>query len=751
MIKFAIAFVLGCLSCFGLGEPPPWPCLLAAVVLAAAFAFRHKIVPACFLLGLVWTALHAQQLLDHRLAHELEGRDLLLSGHIASVPVAGSDRASFLFTPDTWPVGHVRLNWYSPPAQLPQAGQRWQLMLRLKAPHGLKNPGSFDYEGWLFRERIAATGYVAPSTSNRRLAVAPWYSVNHWRGRLRSSLEQRLEDSPVLPLVLGLGLGMRDQLDNAHWDTLRVTGTSHLLAISGLHIGLAATLGFFLLRGLWSLSTRTLNLLPAQQVGAVGAVLAALFYALLAGLSIPTQRALIMVGIALIGVVLNRPHFIGHLLGASLILVLLWDPLSVLSAGFWLSFGAVSLILLRCAHRHPAPRGQWLHIHLWIAVGLTPLLVLFFNQTSLIAPLANLVAVPLVSLLIVPLLLLAMSLIAVWEPAAMLLIKFAAGLLQLLWEWLSLLGRLPLADWTVPEMPLPLLLMMCAGILPVLLPRGVPARWLGLFVALPLLFWQPQRPAAGQFWFTLLDVGQGLSAVVETRDHVLVFDAGAAFGDRFDMGSAVVAPYLRSRGWRHIDTVVVSHADNDHAGGLRGLRTAFGIDRLLGSEVTRIDGATPCLAGQAWRWNDVAFEILQPHPGQPGTNNNRSCVLKITSDDYSVLLTGDIEREAEFALLRHYGQTLSADVLVVPHHGSRTSSTQAFIDAVSPDYALFPVGYRNRYGFPLQEVTERYAARGIRLMRTDLAGAIVLRPDRDGTPQLTAWRQQARRLWTSHY
>jgi competence protein ComEC len=615
----------------------------------------------------------------------------------------------------------------------------------------MMNPGGFDYEGWLFRQHIGANGYVRSAAENHRLAEASRYSVNHWRQRLQDRLKHQLADAATLPLIIGLGTGIRSEINNDQWSVLRRTGTSHLLAISGLHIGLAATLGYFLLRWLWSLSPRLLLRLPAQQAGAIGAMAFALFYAFLAGLSVPTQRALVMVATVLIGLLMNRPLYISHLLALSLLLVLAADPFSALSAGFWLSYAAVSVILFACSHRFPVPCWQWAGIHLWIAFGLTPLLLLFFHQTSLIAPIANLVAVPLVSLLVVPLLLLAMLMLVIFEPLAGILFQCVDLLLGLLWHWLEFLADIPVAEWRVGALPLPIILLMLVCTLVLLMPRGMPARWLGLCALLPPLLLQPERPENKQFWFTLLDVGQGLAAVVETRSHVMVFDTGARFSDSFDTGSAVAAPFLQARDWKQIDRLVISHADNDHAGGMKGLLNKVSATEIISSDTGIAPSAKACIAGQHWRWDGIDFKVLSPFVRQDASDNNRSCVVKVSSPDYTVLLTGDIEKDSETSLIRKYGDMLRADVLVVPHHGSRTSSSNAFIDAVRPHFALFSVGYRNRYGFPAESVVGRYRKRQITTFSTDKNGAIMLRPAADGGTDIRRWRHQARNLWTGNY
>lgn len=746
MVKIAIGFLLGCSLCLNLSELPRYGWLLV-FALPLLIGFRQSLLSA-FIVGLLWAGFQAQLRMDQQLAADNAGRDTLLTGQIASIPEHYDQVLRFHFEPDNKAFPHlIRLSWYYPDNKLPGPGERWQLSVRLKPPSGMKNPGGFDYEKWLFMEGIGATGYIRDSEHNQLLEPAPAWHLDSLRLKLQNRLSDLMQEAQHLPFILGLSLGQREQLTSTHWQVLRETGTSHLLAISGLHIGLAAALGFFLFRWGWCLSLFTLRLLPARQAGALGGFGFALFYALLAGMAIPTQRALIMVSTVMLALLLKRPLYPGHVLALSLIVVLLFDPFSVLSAGFWLSFSAVALILFTCSSRYPASRSNWVTIHLWLAVGLMPLLVVFFGQVSLISPLANLIAVPLVSLLVVPLILLGMLLLALHQTASEIVLTMADFLLHLLWQGLSWLATLPFADWRLPDLPWPLMLLVALLSLLLLLPRAVPARWLGFLPVFALIVYQPVRPAQGQIYFTLLDVGQGLAAVVETTSHTLVFDTGPRYSDRFDTGSAVVAPYLQSRGISVIDSLIVSHGDNDHIGGAAALRQLLPVRDILSSDIRALPDASPCIAGQHWQWDGVNFEMLLPLAEQQGNDNNRSCVLRVSADNLSLLLPGDIERESEQQLLRWSPDKLAADVLVVPHHGSGTSSTPAFIAAVDPVYALFPVGYRNRYGFPKQRIVDRYRQQGSLILRSDQHGAILFR----GQQSPLSWRQDKAGLWTANY
>ncbi|WP_438969964.1 DNA internalization-related competence protein ComEC/Rec2 [Methylophaga sp.] len=745
MIKTAIAFLLGCLLCLSLDEIPE-PSWIFLLVLIVVIWLRQVIVTA-FIVGLLWTAFQVQLQLHDRLPSDLAGKDVIVSGEVLTIPSQQGRRIRFEFAPNS-PVlpSKVRLSWYHAPPTPPKAGETWQLQIRLKPPYGMSNPGGFDYEKWLFTHNIGATGYVRKSAFNQYQHAANAWNINRLRQQLQSRLKIVLKDAEHFPLVQGLAIGVRDALDSEHWNVLRQTGTSHLLAISGLHIGLACALGFFGFRFLWSLFPALLLRIPAQYIGAIGGLLMAAFYACLAGFTVPTQRAFIMVSTMMLALLVKRPLYPLHVLALSLLLVLVFDPFAAVSAGFWLSFSAVTLIIFTSTQRYPSRRWNWAGIHLWIAIGLTPLLILFFGQISLISPVANLFAVPLVSFLIVPFILAGMVLLFVSEDLAEGAFHIADILLEVMWRWLSFLSDSPISVFQTPTYSLPVIMLLLVSMLLLLLPRGWPAKWLGLILLLPLFYYQTEKPDAGHFYFSLLDVGQGLAAVVETENNVLVFDTGPRYSEEFDTGRAVIAPFLKNRGINKVDRLIVSHGDNDHIGGAKSLTELSTVDTIYTSDVTVLPKSKACIAGQSWEWDKVQFNILQPFPAQTGSNNNRSCVLKITGLKRSVLIPGDIEKESEMKLVKQYGKHLHADILVIPHHGSSTSSSMTFIKAVNPTHGLIPVGYRNRYNFPVEKVLNRHQEQGITLHRTDYHGAILFRE----TPQAIHWRQHNAHLWTSN-
>ncbi len=716
-------------------------------------------------LGFLWATLAGHTMSTGGLDPRLEGRDVQVEGTIVSLPEWNGQRSRFHFSAERlWfdgtpfpPPGKLLLSWYrdAPPLRV---GERWRLRLRLKRPNGFMNPGGFDYEGWLFSQGIRAKGYVRAARAegdNTRLQAASGHYVDRLRQHLRDGIRDALDGHPQVALVTALAVGDRSAMTDAQWDGLIRTGTNHLLAISGLHVGLVAGMAFFLMRWLWSRFAGLCLRWPAPKAGALAALLAAGLYAALAGFAVPTQRALVMVAVVMLALMAQRQTRPSTLLALALLVVLAIDPLAVLSPGFWLSFAAVAAILLGVSGRVGTTRGWrgWGRVQWVVTLGLLPLLILLFQRASLVAPLANLLAVPWVSLLTVPLTLLGSLLWLLLPPLGEGLLTLAAWSLSALWWPLAWLGGWPLAQWTSSAPPAWAVASALVGAALLILPRGFPARWLGWLWLLPLLAIRPAMLPAGEAEFTLLDVGQGLAAVVRTRHHALVFDTGPRFPSGFNTGEAVIAPFLRQQGVAGLDLLIVSHGDNDHIGGALGLAREWPPARVLSSVPQRLTalGAEACRGGERWRWDGVDFELLHPPADDAGKGrrgNNRSCVLRVSAGGGRVLIPGDIEGPAERQLLARHAEALAAGVLVVPHHGSRTSSSEAFIDAVAPRFALFPVGYRNRYGFPKADVVNRYRERGIRLLDSASHGAIRFRLGGEGGLRLVdTWRQSARRYW----
>jgi competence protein ComEC len=735
------------------------------LLLPAMLLLRWRVARpvAMFACGFFWAAWQAQLVMQATLERDLEGKTVYVEGVVLTQPQRVSDRLQrFLFaierldSGDGWNTfnGNARLNWYAESAA-PLAGERWRLAVRLKQPHGFSNPGGFDYEGWLFQQRIRVSGYVRTDANNRRIAAADVAAIERLRHRLLLAFDS-MSPRDSLALIQALTIGDRGDISGQQWSTLNATGTTHLMAISGLHISLVAGLMFALTRTAWSRCGRLAAVLPATRAATLFAIAAAACYACLSGFGIPARRALVMVTVFMLALLANRDAPFLRVIVFAVLVTLLIDPLSVLSAGWWLSFWAVLIIAWMGCGRvgQTSLLRRWLLMHVVLALGMLPLLLVFFQQASLIAPLANMVAVPLVGLLVVPLALFAVALFTVIEPAGIGLLEIAATLIDMLWPALQWLASLPHAAWTQHQPVRWTLLPAIAGLALLLMPRGIPGRSAGLVLLLPLLLVRPSQPAQGEVRVTLLDVGQGLAAVVQTASHALVYDAGPRFSDSFDTGQAVVVPFLRRQGVTQLDALVVSHGDNDHIGGVASLLAAYPARRILSSVPGQLPEARAkfCRSGDQWQWDGVYFAVLHPAAAFAESGNNGSCVLHIeAAGGGRLLLAGDIERAAEQQLLREQRDRLGAEVLVVPHHGSNTSSSAAFISAVAPTIALFPTGYLNRYRMPRPEVLARYQAAGVRYFETGRDGALTVRLSaQDSRPGIVAWREQQPRYWRWH-
>jgi competence protein ComEC len=763
-----LAFLAGILLVQQLATLPSlaWAWCLPPLALVA-WRWPRVGLPMLFLLaGILWVTLRAGTLLADRLPTELEGVDLRVEGRIADLPVVNERGLRFAFDIDrAWqddqPVSvphKVQLSLYNAMPTL-HVGDVWTFIVRLKRPHGFQNPGGFDYEAHLFQLRVRASGYVREHEPYRLLAplgtladgLLPGYRLDRFRQQLSARIQTLLPDNRFAPMITAFANGDDDAIPDDQWQVLTRTGTSHLIAISGMNIGLVAGLVFFLARWLWSLPGTTVLRVPASLVAASAALLAALGYAALAGFAIPTQRALVMLAVALGGVFLRRRTAPSALLAVALLAVLLVDPLAVMAPGFWLSFAAVAVILYTVAGTNVQGWKErlvaWGRLQWAIAAGLLPLLLLLFQQVSLSGPFANLVAIPVVEMLVIPATLLGVAGSFVL-PASLAAWPFllAAKALTMLWPLLELLAQLEGAQWTQHNPPLWTLGAALVGVLLLLAPRGIPARWLGLVWLLPMFLVRPPLPAPGEARLTLLDVGQGLAVVVQTAGHTLVYDTGARLSARFDAGRAVVVPFLRHAGVTRVDTLIVSHGDNDHIGGSTSLLAALPVTRVLSSVPERLPNAEACQSGQAWEWDGVRFVMLHPQADTQLAGNNRCCVLRVETRSGQALLPGDIAAKAEHELLERTAEQLRADLLVTPHHGSKTSSTEAFVDAVRPQVALLPVGYRNRYHHPHPLVEARYRERGILLADSASAGAITVELGGPGL-SLQRYRETQRRYW----
>ncbi len=752
MIVSVLAFVAGIVSVQQLSVLPDGNETLVLVVLLFVFAWQRYWRFMLFTCGFLWAVNFAWLRMSDLLPQQLEGQDIAVQGVIDGAPVNDGNRVKFNFIvkhsaldlPDK-----LRLSWYFPDHNI-KAGQFWQLTARLKKPHGRFNPGGFDYERWLFSHHIGAVGYVRNKPSPVLInSGGDKLGVGQWRQSIADQLHRVLIDSHYAGIIKALTIGDRSLLSQAQWDVFRKTGTVHLVAISGLHIGFVAGLVYFLALKGWAYSG-ILSFSP-QKVAVVCALMAALFYAALAGFALPAQRALIMLTVVMAAVYGQRHIAPLKTLTIALLVVVLLDPSAVLSASFWLSFSAVVLILYSCSARLDR-LGYWysaVKIHWIMAVGLAPILIFYFQQVSLIAPLANLLAVPVISLLVVPLSLLAVLVMFVVPLLSEQLFRFVDGVLHYLWLFLSACAELPIASLMTVQPPLYAVILTMLGVLLLLAPNGIPGRYLGLVLCLPVFFIDVDKPTDGQLKMTLLDVGQGLAVVVETANHVLLFDSGAKFSPQLDMGTAVILPYLRFQGITKIDTLLISHGDNDHIGGAESVLAMMPVREIISSvqKMHLQHQARYCRSGQGWEWDGVKFSILSP-PEQHffQSANNNSCVLQVSTAKYVFLLTGDIEQSAEEWLVKRYGNTLKSHLLIAPHHGSKTSSSLIFLEQVKPEVVLISAGYRNRFSFPHEQVWQRYQQQSIHWFNSAKEGAIIVNTDRIAL-LIESSREKYRKYW----
>lgn len=767
-----ILFALGVWTFQQLPSVPPAECLLLGTLAltaaaVAGFLARERLsvrwrwlLPGLLALsaGLLWAGWRAEWRLADELPMTVEGRDVVVSGVVAGLPQALGDSVRFVFeveSADAAVPARLLLSWYAdrrsgelPPAV--HAGERWRLTLRLKRPHGFSNPHGFDYEAWLLERGLRATGYVRKAEGNRRLAEAggqPMLRVHRLRESVRERFATVLGEGAQAGILTALAIGDQRAIAPAQWEVFRRTGVNHLVAISGLHVSLVALCAGGLAGWLWRRVPRLLLHVPVHRAALLAAVLAATCYALLAGLGIPVQRALIMLVVAAAALHGGRELAGSRVLALALLAVLVVDPWAVLSAGFWLSFAAVGVILLMLAGRLQAVAG-WraaLRVQLAITVALVPALLVLFQGFSLVSPLANALAIPLVSLVITPLVLVA---VLVPLEAPLHLAHWVAGTMMGALEWLA---AQDFALWQQAAPPVVAVAAACAGLASLLLPRGTPARPAAALAVVPLLMWAPARPPAGAFVATVLDVGQGQAVHVQTAERDLLIDAGPPYGPVADAGERVVLPYLRAAGVQRLDLLVVTHGDADHAGGAASVLDGIPVSAVMtGDEIVpATDGSRcPCRAGEAWTWDGVRFRVLHPAAEDAGLrrDNDRACVLRIEADGGAMLVASDIEKAAERALLARGTDELASTVLVAPHHGSRSSSTAALVQAVRPHEVLYSVGYRNPFGHPHPEVWARWTASGARAWRTDSQGALRVAADGQGV-RIEAERERRPRYW----
>jgi len=790
-----LLFSLGVVSVSFYPQLPPLYSLLL-LCLPAFMLWRWRLSHHLFalLLGISWGVYSGYNLLDMQIADELVGRDLIVTGRIQGLPEQDERRLRFNLrvTSAATTAGQaipmadfpakLQLSWYQyqrngAESALPSfaVGDEWQLRVRLKRPRGFVNPAGFDYQAWLLRQGIGATGYVLDHRNNQRvIATEKYFSFDDWINQQRYQLQQWIithSESSERGILIALLIGDSSLVDKSQWLRMQQTGTSHLIAISGLHVGFLAIFGFYI--GLWLGKCIQLvwHRCPALMIAWCCAIVCASFYSALAGFNIPTVRTLIMLVVFYLACLWRRSINVADIFCMALALVVVIDPLAALDMGFWLSFGAVALLLIYFSGRLIAKkniqpwsgfsianllvgfiRSQWV-----MFIGLLVPLSLLVSSISLVAPVANAVAIPLITFLVVPLLFISVAISRVFADSSDFLLGIAGWLMEILKIFLD--GLLTIGGkWSSPVVVFSpaLAIVIALSCCVLLLPKGLFPRalaWCGLFIGalLGFIITTPNQP---ELKLNVLDVGQGTAVVVQVGKKILVYDTGPKYTDNFDAGSGIVVPYLYAQGIDHIDRLVVSHGDMDHAGGLAGVMEKISPGQLLAGEPEKIphvlqnkSAAKNCHQVPAWRWQNVNFRFLQ-FPQLTSTKaNNHSCVLLISYGDHHILLPGDIEISVEQALIRTQQLPDKLQLLLAAHHGSRTSSGAGFVNKMQPDIVVYSAGYRSQHGHPHPQVRQRYQTVGSREINTAGSGAVLFEWRQDKLQVVREYRQVNRRYW----
>ncbi len=755
----ALALLVGVMGCLSLPQLPPrwllWGVLPIAIWGAVRWVQMRPL--AMVLIGVVLAGAQATSALDAQLPVAMQSQVVSVRGQIVELPVHEVRRTHFEFVVDATPSQpaalrgkRLRLSWYQhelPPRLRLRAGSRWEFRVRLRAPRGLRNPGGSDAEKYALASRIAANGFVRNLESAKQLDSAK--GVAAWRETMSARIG-RAVPSASSRFVRALALGDTRGLSDRDWSRLRAAGLTHLIAISGFHVGLVAGFCALIASGLCWCWPTLCRVVPRPFVAGGGAVLGAFGYTVLTGMAVPTLRTAVMIAVLVVARCSRRRLRMSDTLALGCIVLLLMDPLAVLGAGFWLSFAGVAW-LLWCLP-DAAGHGMWPMLRGFFAaqavatLGLLPLSVALFGQASFAGPVANLAAVPWWSLVVVPLSLLGVLADTVHAGLGQWPWQAAAWCFDQLWPALVAIADSPLSMAWVPEARWYALPMALLGAFWLLLPRGLPGKPLALLLWLPILLPARDVPATGELQLTVIDVGQGLSVLVRTQHHALLYDMGPAVPDGYDAGERAVIPTLHALGVRRLDAAVISHGDMDHAGGWPAVNAAYSVPRAFAPEGSPAPGNAYCQAGQSWQWDGVRFQMLHPTRGFPYLGNEASCVLRVESQHGSVLLTGDIGQYVERKLLDEAPEHLRSDVVLVPHHGSAGSSDARFVQAIHARLAVVSAGADNRFRHPRTEVVKRWCRAGTEVLDSARSGAIRVWLDAKGL-QVREQRSAVRRLW----
>lgn len=730
---------------------------LASFAIILGFVIGRALPVVLFCTGYGLFVFAAGQVIDARIPAEFAGDSIMSEVRISSFPRRQGATVSMTgeVRDNPWVPGRIRISWFEPDAEI-HLGDVWHLELRLRRPRGTANPGVFDHETWLFRERVAATAYVVGSQRNVVIRSGDLGPIDRLRRKAVERIVAVVTDPERAAVLSAISVGARHLVAREQWDRYARTGTTHLMAISGLHVGMVAAGGYFLAAVVSGVFVRRGG---HHRMSTVVALCSAIAYSVVSGLGIPAQRSVLMIGLVALAVLMYRPVQTFTVIATASVLISAALPLATMAPGFKLSFLAV-LVLVWMARRLVSVQGdsvlyaplralrQLGGMQVMLLFGLMPLTVLIFSRISLAAPLVNMLAVPVFSLTIVPLTLCGLLFDGPLHIVGDHLLQLASASLGMV-EWaIEYAAQLPAASAALPAITGWSLVLLFLPLAWVVWPPGWPGRTVAWIAAIAVILHEPSRPARSCAIVDVLDVGQGLAVSIATRSSTLLFDTGPAFRGGGDAAESVVLPFLAGRGINRLDELVVSHSDLDHAGGVSSLVRDLPVGTLrIGEALGGPAVGQRCMAGTSWRADGIAFEFLHPGAKSAVSGNDASCVLQVSAGSHRLLLTGDIERAAEAELLRS-GRLQEVDVVIVPHHGSRTSSSPSFVQALHADLAIISAGFANRWGLPHAEVVDRWRASGAEVLTTAASGAISLRLcERGGIEALTRQRVRQRRIW----
>jgi len=688
--------------------------------------FRPYWYLVCFFsLGFFLALFHAYWISDMGLPQESVNSNVWVSGRVISIPAATTTQTTFQFALNA--VNHhaahatVLMSCYQhcPPLK---AGEHLEGIAKLKKVRNIGNPGAFDQEGFLDAKHIHWSGTF--KTIQHHAMVHSQYSILDWRQWLSDRQHSAFHDEKILGLVQALSLAVTTHIETSEWELFRRTGTIHLMDISGDHIALLAGVIYGLFSFLWRRIPTLCLMAPAAKIGSIAALVAVTLYALLSGMAAPVARALVVCFFLLARYLGPYRYTLWQAWRYALFIVLCIEPHSVRFIGFYLSFLGVAILIL--VNQRFSVRGiqKKILLQLGCLLGMMPLTLYLFSYGAWSGFFVNIVAIPWVGLVVVPLVLLTTA--TLFFGNCHILIALCSSSIKVLLFLLYQLDALSWMNWQFGfhEVISPVLLTVLLCLL-FFMPRYnfiLPS----VVILLSILYPAYPKPRQGEVDIHLLDVGQGLSIVVQTTSHVLIYDTGIRFPNGRDMGNIAIIPYLSTLGVNAIDAIVISHPDNDHRGGLASLEKTYMVDRLLVDDPREYTRGEACHDSLPWRWDDVDFQFFPIH-FHDKKRNNHSCVLGIRTKAGQVLFTGDIEEKAEQYLVKHYGESLVSQVLLIPHHGSKTSSSLSFVKAVNPRYAMVSYGEDNIYHFPHAAALAVYQKNHIPIYNTAQNGMITVR------------------------